>query len=103
MKFSIKNFLVGNILTEDYVIKQSKLLVLIVFLFVIFISNGYSCMKKLTKIENLKAKLMDVKYENLVISTELTSNSRQSQVEALLEAKGIELSGSKSPALEIRK
>ncbi|GHT04972.1 hypothetical protein FACS189440_01430 [Bacteroidia bacterium] len=102
-KVSAKGFLDGGILTEEFVTKQYKLLVLIVILIVIFISNGYSCMKKLTEIEALKERLKDVKYENLIISTELTSHSRQSQVEELLKAKGIELSGSTSPAMEIHK
>lgn len=93
----------GEILTEDFVIKQSKLLILIVILFIIFISNGYSCQKKLTQIEDLKAELNDIKYQNLVIATQLTSSSRQSQVEELLAQKGIELAGPKTPAFEIKK
>jgi hypothetical protein len=93
----------GDFLAEDFVIKQSGLLVLIVILIVIFISNGYSCQKKLTRIEDLKGELRDVKYESLVITTQLTSNSRQSQIEELLESKGIELSGPTTPAFEIYK
>ncbi|MDL2224387.1 hypothetical protein LJB92_03640 [Bacteroidales bacterium OttesenSCG-928-M06] len=93
----------GEILTEDFVIKQSKLIILIVILFIIFISNGYSCQKKLTQIEDLKAELHDVKYQNLVIATQLTSSSRQSQVEVLLAQKGIDLQGPRTPAYEIKK
>ncbi|MDR0541962.1 MAG: hypothetical protein LBH19_07085 [Dysgonamonadaceae bacterium] len=102
-KVSVKDVIDGRVLTEEFVSKQLKLLVLIVVLIIIFISNSYSCMKKLTEIEELKARLKDVKYENLIISTELTSNSRQSQVEELLKMKGIELSAPTTPALEIRK
>lgn len=93
----------GDILTENFVIKQSKLLALIVLLIILFISNGYSCMKLLTQIEDLKIELRDIKYESLVISTELTSTSRQSQIEELLERKGIELKSSTLPAFEIEK
>lgn len=102
-RLSFSHILGGGILTEDFVVKQSKLLILIVFLIIIFISNRYSCMKKLTEIEDLNRKLRDVKYENLIISTELTTNSRQSQIEVLLEKKGMDLSGSKTPTYEIRK
>ena len=94
---------IGDFLKEDFVIKQSKLLVLIVILVIIFISNGYSCMKKLSRIEELKAQLNDVKYENLVISTQLTSNSRQSQIEELLRKKQIDLKNPTTPAFEIYK
>ena len=100
---SLPYILSGGFLTEDFVIKQSGLLILIVVLIVIFISNGYSCQKKLTRIEDLKSELRDVKYENLVIATQLTSSSRQSQIEALLESKGIELSGPTTPAFELYK
>ncbi|MDR0427875.1 MAG: hypothetical protein LBH12_04645 [Dysgonamonadaceae bacterium] len=94
-------FFGGEILKEDFVIKQSKLLILVVILFIIFISNGYSCQKKLTQIEDLKAELRDVKYENLVISTRLTSSSRQSQIEVLLGKKGIDLASPTTPAFII--
>jgi cell division protein FtsL len=102
-KVSVKDFVNGRFLTEDFVSRQLKLLVLIVVLIIMFISNNYSCMKKLTEIEELKARLKDVKYENLIISTELTSNSRQSQIEELLKDKGIELSGPTTPAMVIHK
>ena len=101
--FSFVDFISGGILAEDFVIKQSKLLILIVFLIILFISNRYSCAKKLTEIEDLKKKLEDVRYENLIISTELTTNSRQSQIEFLLEKKGIDLKSPESPTYEIRK
>ena len=98
-----KYIAIGDFLKEDFVIKQSKLLVLIVILVIIFISNGYSCMKKLSRIEELKTQLKDVKYENLVISTQLTSSSRQSQIEELLKKKQIDLSNPTTPAFEIYK
>jgi cell division protein FtsL len=103
MKRFIKRLIDGDLLTEEFVSKHLKLLVLIVVLIIIFISNNYSCMKKMTEIEALKTQLKDVKYENLIIFTELTSNSRRSQVEELLAKKGIELSSPATPALEIHK
>jgi hypothetical protein len=102
-KLSVGSILGGEILKEDFVVKQSKLIILITFLFVLFISNRYSCLKKLTEINRLKTELRDIKYENLVISAQLTTNSRQSQIESLLKEKGLNLSGSKIPAYEIHK
>jgi cell division protein FtsL len=90
--FSLVRVIGGDILTEEFVSKQYKLLVLIVILIVLFISNGYSCMKKLTEIEELKGQLKDVKYENLILTAEWNAHSRQSQIEELLQEKGIELS-----------
>jgi CO dehydrogenase nickel-insertion accessory protein CooC1 len=102
-RFSVKNFISGGILTEEFVSRQLKLLVLIVFLFIVIITNSYTGMRELTKIAELKEQLKDVKYEYLVISTQLTSSSRQSQVEALLKKEGIELSRPTTPAFEIHK
>ena len=99
----VKYLVIGDFLKEDFVIKQSKLLVLIVILVIIFISNGYSCMKKLSRIEELQTQLKDIKYENLVISTQLTSSSRQSQIEELLKKKQIDLRNPTTPAFEIYK
>jgi cell division protein FtsL len=99
----LSHILGGGILTEDFVKQQSGLLILIVVLILFFISNRYSCMKKLTEIENLKTKLQDVKYEHLVISTELTSNSRQSQIEEMLTVKGVGLRSSKAAVYKISK
>jgi cell division protein FtsL len=102
-KNSLSHILGGGFLTEDFVIRQSKLLILIVFLIIIFTSNRYYCTKKLTEIENLKTKLQDVKYENLIISTELTSHSRQSQIEEMSAKKSIGLRSSKASVYEIHK
>jgi cell division protein FtsL len=93
----------GVWMTEDFVVRQSKLIILIVFLIIVSISNRYSCMRQLTKIENLRTKMEDMKYENLVISTELTSKSRQSQIEDLFVKKGIELRSSRAAVYEIHK
>ena len=102
-KISPKDFIDGRFLTEEFVSRQLKLLVLIVVLIIIFISNSYSCMKKLGEIEALNAQLKDVKYENLFLSTQLTSGSRQAQIRDLLDKKGINLSSPTSPAFEIQK
>jgi hypothetical protein len=102
-KNSFLKILVGDILTEDYVIKQSKLILWIVVLVLIFISNRYSCVSKLAEIQELNDSLKLLQYENLALSTRLTTHSRQIQIESLLKEKGINLSSSKSPAIEIHK
>ena len=102
-KNSFLHVIGGDILKEDFVVKQSKLIILIAFFCIFYIGNRYSYLKKITQIEDLKKELKDAKYENLVILTKLTSNSRQSQIETLIESKGLDLSGSGSPIYEIYK
>lgn len=93
----------GDFLAEDTIIKQSKLILLIIVLVLILISNGFAGARELDEIATLKDKLNDVKYENLVIKTELTMHSRQSQIEKLLDERGIDLSRPRTPAYEIKK
>lgn len=102
-KFSLSHILGGGILTEDFIVKQSKLMIMIACLFILFIANRYDCLKKISEIEKLSQELKNVKYENLVISTELTTNSRQSQIESLVVNRGLGLTGSKTPAYELKK
>jgi hypothetical protein len=47
--------------------------------------------------------LRDVRFEALSISSELTGNSRQSQIELLIEEQGIELEAAKNPPYELYK
>ena len=102
-KVSLFNILGGDILKEDFVVKQSKLLIMIAVCFVLFIGNRYSCLKKITQIEDLKKELKDLRYENLVLLTKLTEKSRLSQIEDLVKSKGLNLSNSNGPVYEIEK
>ena len=56
-------------------------------------------MQKLREIDRLQQQLRDVRFEALSISSELTGNSRQSQIELLIEEQGIDLEGAKNPSL----
>ena len=103
VSMKLKDIIDGRFLTENFISKQLKLLVLIVVLIVIFISNNYSCMKKLAEIELLKIELADVANETKVLSTKLTAVSRDFQVKEILKQRGINLSSPTSPAFEIQK
>lgn len=81
----------GKVLTEDFFIKQSKLLFLIFCLIILFISNRYNCAKKLTEMDNLKRELIGLRNENVILTTKLTTIKRKAHIEELLQAKGIEL------------
>jgi hypothetical protein len=51
----------------------------------------------------LQQQLRDVRFEALSISSELTGNSRQSQIELLIEEQGVELEGAKTLPYELYK
>ena len=93
----------GGFLKEDFIIRHTRKIVFVVILIFFFIGNRYTCMQKLREIDRLQQQLRDVRFEALSISSELTGNSRQSQIELLIEEQGIELEVAKNPPYELRK
>ena len=81
----------GGVLKEDFILRHTRMIVLLVVLAFFFIGNRYTCMQKLREIDRLQQQLRDVRFEALSISSELTGNSRQSQIELLIEEQGIDL------------
>lgn len=92
----------GTILTEDFFMKNTRFMLVVFVLIVLYISNRYSCISKMAEIESLRRELKDAKYESLTISSELTGISRQSQVESLLEKNGVDLITPTDPAYKIK-
>jgi len=93
----------GEIFSEDFILKNFKLIFLITALTLVFITNRFACNKKMTSIEKLRTELKDIRYENLMLQTEVTTRSRQSQIEQKLREKGISLTSSKKQVFEIEK
>ncbi len=102
-RFSFLYILGGGILKEDFILKHTKMIVLIVILSFFFIGNRYSCIQKISQIDRLQKKLQDVKLEALTISTELTSKSKISQIEDLVKKHNIEIEAPASPHYELYK
>lgn len=102
-RFSIIYVLGGGLLKEDFIVRHTRMIVLVVILLFFFIGNRYTCMQKLREIDRLQQQLRDVRFEALSISSELTGNSRQSQIELLIEEQGIELEVAKNPPYELYK
>lgn len=102
-RFSLLYILGGGILKEDFIVRHTRMIVVVVLLIFFFIGNRYTCMQKLREIDRLQQQLRDVRFEALSISSELTGNSRQSQIERLIEEQGIELEAAKNPPYELYK
>lgn len=100
-RLSLLYILGGGILTEDFILNHTRMIGLVVFLVFFFIGNRYTCLQKLREIDQLQQQLRDVRFEALSISSELTGNSRQSQIEMLIDEQGIELEGAKTPPYEL--
>jgi cell division protein FtsL len=93
----------GGILKEDFIVKHTNMIVLIVFLFFGYISNRYSCIMMLREIDRLQEQLKEVKFEALSTSAQLTGNTRPSQVEELVKRQGLELEKAKTPPYKLHK
>lgn len=91
----------GGVLKEDFIVKHTRMIVLLVVLAFFFIGNRYTCMQKLREIDKLQQQLRETRFEALSISSELTGHSRQSQIEQLIEEQGIDLEVAKQPPFEI--
>lgn len=78
---SIRSILGGDILANDFFKRQTRLLVLIMILTVLYIDNRYSSQQELIEIDKLKKELTDIKYDALTRSSELMEKSRQSRIE----------------------
>ena len=78
---TFRSILGGDFLAHDFLRRQANLLILIVIMTILYIDNRYSCQMELIEIDRLKKELMDIKYDALTISSELTEKSRQSRIE----------------------
>lgn len=102
VKKKIMHVLGGTILTEDFFLKNTRFMLVVFVIMVLYISNRYSCIAKMAEIESLKKELKDVKYESLTISSDLTGISRQTQVQTLIDNNGLELKTPSVPAYKIK-
>lgn len=93
----------GEFLTREGIVRQWKLILLIVGLTFFYISNRYTCLQKISEINKLKNDLNDLKYESLTRSTELMSKTKQSQIRKMIGERGVELDFSNQPPYVISK
>ncbi len=91
----------GSVLTEDFFVKNTLFIGVILMLMVFYISNRFTCIEQTRKIEDLQKELKDAKYEYQTVSSQLTGLSRQSQVVKQVEQDELGLEMSKTPTYEI--
>ncbi|GAB1417056.1 hypothetical protein MASR2M117_24620 [Paludibacter sp.] len=98
---SFRDILNGNILTKKFFRKQLYFIILLVFIAIAYIDNRYACEKQIEYSLSLKRKIQDAKYESLVISAELMKITTQTNIQNLLESKGMKLKPGKTPPIVI--
>ncbi|MDR1562412.1 MAG: hypothetical protein LBS54_04925 [Dysgonamonadaceae bacterium] len=93
----------GDLFDGNFIKKYYKMMILLLVLGVFEISIRYACTKNMRQIERLKVDLQVVKYENYLLSKEITSNSRRTTVEDQLQKNGINLSSDNTVIYEINR
>lgn len=93
----------GSFMTRDALRRNIKLILLVVACIFVYISNHYAVIMNLSEIDSLQKKLTDVKYETLIISSQLMRESRQSYVREMVTVRGLELEDSTTPPFTISK
>jgi hypothetical protein len=100
---SIKSILGGDVLANDFFRRQSKLIILIVLLSILYIHNRYASQQQQIEIDRLRKELTDIKYDALTRSSELMEKSRQSKIEEYISDKESDLQTSTHPPYIIEK
>lgn len=80
-KITLGSIIGGDFLAHDILRRQTKLLIMIVIMTIIYIDNRYTSQMEMIRIDKLKKELTEAKYYALAISSELTERSRQSKIE----------------------
>lgn len=82
---TVMSYLRGDFLIAPFYRRQAKLMLLIVFLFIVNISNRYSGQREQIEINMLKDTLVHVRYSSLVRLSELSTENRLSYIERYLK------------------
>lgn len=101
LKNKVMYILSGSVLTEDFFVKNTVFIAVVLVLMVLYISSRYNYIEQMSKIESLQKELKDAKYEYQTVSSQLTAVSRQSQVIKLVEQDQLGLEISSKPSYEI--
>ena len=86
---SLRNILGGSFLTNEKTSKNFSFLLFLAFLGLLYIGNSFYAEKNIRKVERMNKELRELRYKHISTKAKLMQKSRQSQVAAALEKKGI--------------
>lgn len=94
---SIKDFASGRIFMKEFMIRQSKLILLIIVCVFVYMDNRMKCEQMLSKIDELNNELTTQRYIYTITASELLEAGQQSVIERLIKEKGLDLSNLNTP------
>lgn len=86
---SVSNIIAGTFLTRKNAARQLPLLIIMVIMALIYISNSYSAEKLALSIERLKKENEVLRYEHILIKSQLMNYIRQSELAKKLKGTGL--------------
>lgn len=98
---SVKDFLDGSLIANDFVVRQLPFIVFLVFLAFIYIGNRYHAEKVVRKNAELQKEINELRAEAITISSELMFISKQSEVVKRVKQRGLDLEESVEPPQKI--
>lgn len=100
-KAHFQDILSGNIFRRDQFRRQYKLAALVIFLFVIYIDNGYRAQRQQIRLVELDKQIEDAHHEYLSLSANFVNQTRQSVIAERLREQGSTIRISRTPATRI--
>jgi hypothetical protein len=98
----VQSILGGDFLTNPFVRRQARLLVLVMVFIIFYISNRYTVQQQMIDIQNKEDTLQDIKYDALTRSSELMERTRQSRIENYISTQQTGLRTSTNPPYLIK-
>jgi hypothetical protein len=99
----LNEMLDGSFLTKDVMRRNVYWFLLVVGLIIVYISNHYAVIMRLSEIDTLQKELTEAKYEALTRTSDLMRESRQSFIQDMITLKGMELENATIPPFTIAK
>lgn len=100
-KKEIQEWMSGQVLTREEVLKQKYVIMLVLLGVCLYINSGYASQHQHAEIAKLNEQIADAKYDYLSVFTTLTQKTRQSEIEKALRERGSAVQPSLEPAIRV--
>ncbi|MGD9976845.1 MAG: FtsL-like putative cell division protein [Bacteroidales bacterium] len=100
--FRVKDFLSGNILTQENISAQLPYVFFLVVLAVFYIANHYRYDRLLREEQKTRTELKNLRAESITTAAQLMFISKQSEVAKLVESRGLGLEESIIPPKKLK-
>ena len=91
----------GELVSVDFLLRHWKTFLFIVIMLFLYIGNRYNCTRKMLEIKRLHAQIENLRNESITLSSELTGIGQPSQIQQMLESKGIEIAPAVTPSYKL--